>query len=48
MENFWNDPTVRVTTVEEAWAQAFGQFTYWVPHYVNETIRNAKRLHRVK
>jgi hypothetical protein len=48
LDNFWTDPTVKVTTVERSWEQFVGTFGYWVPHYVNEAIRNAKRLHKLR
>lgn len=47
-DNFWTDPTVKVTTVEDAFRQFVGTFGYWVPHYVNEAIRNGRRLHMLK
>jgi hypothetical protein len=48
LDNFWTNPEVKVTTVEESWTQFVGTFSYWMPHYVNETLRNAKRLHLLK
>ena len=47
-KNFWDNPEVSVTTVEQAWQQFVGTFGYWLPHYANETLRNAKRLHLIK
>ena len=47
-DNFWENPEVKVITVEDSWRQFVGTFSYWVPFHVNQTLRNAKRLHLLK